>query len=635
MTCVVATALFLFALAVYAPSIVFGFVNWDDGKNFVENWEFRGLSGSHLRWMWTTTHMGPYQPLSWMSLALDYVVWGETPLGDLRSMGFHLTNVLLHATNVVLVYFLGCRLLDVSSSASQRKGARHINSVWGAACAAMLFGLHPLRVEVVAWITERRELLSTTFLLASVLCYLRGCAFGGNDQSSMNRRWLMASLICFALSLLSKAIGMTLPVVLLILDWYLGRLPLFWTANQSHGIVRKRRLLEKLPYVILSIPIMVLALIGQEQASAMLSWDRHPLSARLAVCCYGIVWYLRTTLVPVSLAPLYPIRLPIDPFGAEYFLSILVVCVMTFSLGFLARSYRATGAMAAWLSAIVLASPVLGLTQSGQQIAADRYSYLSCLPWALVAGGVWQKWIQSRIDARRPRPNQLPVVTLAVVVATLVTLTSYQLALWGDSEKLWQHTADVTSENATALTMLGILKADSGHPKEAGMLLTQAIKIDPNQANTHYQLGRVLASLGYVNEAAACYQTALRLAPNFPKVYLQIGQLFASQNDEKKAAECCEIALRMNPNLAEAHVEYAKLLQRHGRLDDAFDHLRTAINIRPDNVEARRLLALIDRDAGHETEALTQWREFRRRTEQPPLELEHLKRDLRTAKTTK
>ena len=221
--------------AAFFPALENGFVDWDDEKTLLDNPNYRGLGWDQLRWMFTTFYMGHYQPLSWMTFGLDYLLWGIDPFG------YHLTNLLLHTANAVLFYFLTLRLLSLPARAVPGEFALQV----AAGFAALVFALHPLRVESVAWVTERRDVLSAFFLLWTILCYLRATA--GAEGDSARWRWLSAAVIVYGLSLLSKAGGITLPVVLLVLDVYpLRRLGV--EAGKWFGPAARQVWWEKVPF---------------------------------------------------------------------------------------------------------------------------------------------------------------------------------------------------------------------------------------------------------------------------------------------------------------------------------------------------------------------------------------------------
>src|SRR2546422_2164398 len=244
--------LVLVVLTCFLPTLGNDFVAWDDDLNFTENPNCRGLSWSNLRWMLTTVHGGHYQPLSWMTLGLDYVVWGMNPVG------YHLTNLLLHAANAVLFYFMALRLLRASVPGGHADGSWALTL--GSGFATLLFAVHPLRAESVAWITERRDVLSGLFYLAAVVAYLRDCD-GAVPEGRRTRKWYWASLGLFALALLSKAMAVTLPVILLALDAYplrrLGAVGGGWPWASLRAVV-----MEKLPFFLLSLAAGITAQVA-------------------------------------------------------------------------------------------------------------------------------------------------------------------------------------------------------------------------------------------------------------------------------------------------------------------------------------------------------------------------------------
>src|SRR5437870_4890194 len=295
-------ALLVAAVSVcFLPALGSQFVLWDDDMNFTDNPSYRGLSASHLRWMFTTLYGGHYQPLSWLTLGLDYTIWAMNPTG------YHLTNLLLHAASALLVYRMIVALVP-------GVGAR------AALAGALLFAIHPLRVESVAWATERRDVLSALFYLATVLGYLR--LVQAKRDGRPWRGWLAASVGCFLLSLLSMAWGITLPLVLLALDVY----PL-------RRLVRRRDavplLLEKIPYAALALGGAVLAQLASNQVPAKRTLAQHGLVERAAQAAYGLVFYLWKTLVPIRLSPVYLLEQTLRPTAPRYLASAAIVVGVT------------------------------------------------------------------------------------------------------------------------------------------------------------------------------------------------------------------------------------------------------------------------------------------------------------------
>src|SRR5437870_8764646 len=364
--------------AAFLPALQNQFVSWDDAENFLDNPHYRGLGWTHLRWMWTT-HLGHYIPLTWMTLGLDYLLWGMNPVG------YHLTNLLLHAANAVVVFFVVCRLLARAlPSPSEHGYALAVSS----GVAALVFAIHPLRVESVAWVTERRDVLSGLFYLVAILLYLRAC-----ERGARGRGWYWLSVAVFGCALLSKSMVVNLPIVLLILDVYplrrLGGAVGWWSEPAQRVYV------EKIPFVLLAAAASAVALMAQLSHNTMVSVVQLSGLGRRAVSMYGLRFYLWKTVAPVNLSPLYELPPTGNPWPPPFLLSYGLVLAITAIV--LAFRRRVPGLLAAWVAYVVVLLPVLGIFQSGPQITADRYTYLAGLGWAILAGaGLVCCWRSSR-----------------------------------------------------------------------------------------------------------------------------------------------------------------------------------------------------------------------------------------------
>ncbi|HYV57253.1 MAG TPA: hypothetical protein VE911_06905, partial [Candidatus Nitrosopolaris sp.] len=455
---VVPLALVLAVFAAFLPTLASEFVAWDDDLNFTENPYYRGLSPSHLRWMLTTLHGGHYQPLSWITLGLDYVVWSMNPVG------YHLTNLVIHAANAVLCYHVIAALIARTSRAGDA-GVR-----LAAAVGALFFAVHPLRVESVAWASERRDVLSGFFYLLAVLGYVR-------MQDGARGRWFVVSLAAFLLSLLSKAWGITLPVVLLALDWYPLRRSL-----------RGRVLLEKVPYALIALGFGVLAFRAQEPIEAMRTFAQHGVIARVAQAAYGLCFYLGKTIVPRALSPLYLLELQLDPSRLRYVLAIAGVLGITGVLVVLRR--RVPGLLTAWVCYAVIVSPVLGFVQTGPQIAADRYTYLACLPWAVVVAGGVAALATARAEGRLPVGAWYAALAAsAVMLLVLGVLTFEQTRIWKDSRTLWEYVLRIDPTNYLAYTNRGYLRTMAGDVQGGLADYDTALAIHPGYALAYYDRG--------------------------------------------------------------------------------------------------------------------------------------------------
>src|SRR5437016_4518841 len=479
----------LVTFAAFLPALQNQFVDWDDQRNFLDNPHYRGLGWTQLYWMWTT-HLGHYIPLTWMTLGLDYLLWGMNPLG------YHLTNLLLHAANAAVFFFVVRWLLArVLPSPSEHGYALAVSS----GVAALVFAIHPLRVESVAWATERRDVLSGLFYLVAILLYLRACEGGARG-----RGWYWLSVAAFVGALLSKSMVVNLPVVLLILDVYpLRRLggAVGWWSERA-----RRVYVEKIPFVLLAA-------------------------------------------------------------SAAY---------------------------------VVVLLPVLGIFQSGPQIAADRYTYLASLGWAiLVSAGVLFHW--------RRRPFLFTGLA-ACVLFGLGILTWNQVQVWHDSEKLWTHALATYPKSSIAENNLGGVRADQSKLAEAIEHYRQALDINPEHASAHYNLGNVLAQQGKLAEASDHYRQALRLKPDYADAHNNLGNVFAQQGKLAEAVEHYRRALKIKPDYAEALNNLGSALAQQGKLAEASDHYRQAVKIKPDYAEAHNNRGVALARQGKPAEAVEHFR---------------------------
>src|SRR5256884_7014230 len=529
----------LVTFAAFLPTLQNQFVNWDDDDNFLGNPHYRGLTWTHLRWMWTT-HLGHYIPLTWMTLGLDYLLWGMNPVG------YHLTNLLLHAANAVLFFSLVRRILTLARpSAAERDHALVVS----AGFAALVFAIHPLRVESVAWATERRDVLSGLFYLLTLLTYLRACERGARGQRSY---WLSVAL--FGCALLSKSMAVSLPVVLLILEVYpLRRLggSLGWSSAST-----RRVYVEKIPFVLLAAAASAITLMAQLSNSAMVSVAHLSALDRLAVSAYGLDFYLWKTVVPLNLSPLYNLPQTVNPAATPFIASYAgVLAVGAIAL---ALRRRWPGLPAAWLAYVVVLLPVLGIAQSGPQIAADRYTYLVALGWAILAGAglllCWRRSTSSTTGA--PATFGLAGIASGVVIA-LGVLTWNQVQVWHDSERLWTH----------------------------------AVAVDPNSFMAHNNLGYALDRQGKLAEAIEHYRQALRIQPDYAEAHSNWGVALGQQGKPAEAIEHFRQALRIQPEKAETHNNWGVALTQQGKPAEAIEHFRRALRIQPENAEAHNNLA--------------------------------------------
>src|SRR5947209_4414937 len=505
----------LFTLTAFLPTLQNQFVAWDDDKNFLDNPRYRGLGWAHLRWMFTAFHLGHYIPLTWVTFGMDHFLWGMKPVG------YHLTSLLLHAANAVLFFSLVRRILTLAlPSAAERDHALVVS----AGFAALVFAIHPLRVESVAWVTERRDVLSGLFYLLTILEYLRAC-----EPEKRGRWWYWLSVVTFVCALLSKSMVVNLPVVLLILDVYplrrLGGAIGWWSAPA------RRVYVEKIPFVLLAAAASAIAFMAQFSAQPAASLAQLSVLGRLAVSAYGLSFYLGKLVVPVNLSPLYELPPTVNPGALPFILSYGLVLAITALVLVLRR--RVPGLLATWLAYIVVLLPVLGIFQSGPQIAADRYTYLAGLGWAILAGA-------SLLSPWR-RPPFLFTGLAACVLFGLGILTWNQVQVWHDSEKLWASALAIDPKSSMAHFNFGNMLAQQGKPTEASEHYRQALQIKPDHADAQNNWGLALANQGKLAEAGDHFRQALQIKPDSAEAHNNWGLALA---DQGKPAEAIEASRR-------------------------------------------------------------------------------------------
>jgi len=466
----------MLTLAAFLGILQNGFVNWDDPVNFLDNPSYRGLGPAQLRWMFTTFHMGHYIPLTWLTLGADYLVWGMDP------MGYHLTSLLFHATTALSFYAVARRLL----ARALPVGTPDASIVLGAAAAALFFSVHPLRVESVAWVTARRDVVSGLFFVLTLLAWLRYA----EAPEATRRRWYVGSLVLFACALLSKALTVGLPVVLLVLDVY----PLRRLGGACGWMIRGVWL-EKLPYALMAAAAAAVAIAATPE-SARASLETLSLGSRALVAVYGVAFYLGKTVLPVGLSPLYAFVTSVSWMILASLAAAVIITVAT------RRRWPALAA--AGLAYVTLLLPTLGFFATGPQPVADRYSYLPCLGWALAAGGV-VAWPWAGARAVR--------AVSAAVLALLVLLAAQQIYFWRDSVSLWSHAVALEPGNRFARINLGGAYAAAGRTPEAIDQYRVVLKLSRDKAPWYEVLGWLYASNGQVAEGLPLLLEALRLEP--------------------------------------------------------------------------------------------------------------------------
>lgn len=566
----------------FLPALENGFAEWwDDTAMLVENLAFREITPASLHWMFSTFLLGHYQPLSWLTLAVDYQVWGMNP------RGYHVTNLLLHGVNAALFLVLLVRLLAIRAVDSE--SSRRFRLA-GALAGALFFALHPLRVESVAWVIQRRDLLSTTFLLATLLAYLSLAGKVGRARAP----WLLASLGFFLVSLLFKATGITLGGVLLILDVYpLRRLGDGKKALWSGGLAWQV-LAEKIPFFALGAIFAGVAAAAQRDAGAILTVEQHSVLPRLMQATYGLFFYLWKTVVPVGLSPLYELPRPFPTAAPHFLIPLVAIPLVVLTLAACRR--RFPWALASFGIYATILLPVLGILQSGVQLVADRYSYVACLPWAVLVGAAFTCALTTanRASSRLLRPL---LVAAAVLLASGLGLLSWQQTrIWKDGFTLWRHVVRIDPQSYLGHHNLGSSYLVHGQPGEAEAALRRAVELSPLAANSLNDLGASLGQLGRSEEAAAAYQRAIEVNPNAAFTHYNLGKEYLKLKRRSEAIESFRRAVALEPNYIEAHFSLGFALLAGGDLGGAKTEQSLLVPL--DRTRAEVLQQLIERRSG-------------------------------------
>jgi tetratricopeptide (TPR) repeat protein len=507
--------------------------------------------------------MGHYHPLTWISFALDHALWGMDPAG------YHLTNVVLHSANAGM-YFLV--LLELVCAAVGGSVPRSRTAEWLAALGALLFAVHPLRVESVAWVTERRDVLSGFFWLATVLCYLRAHRAGGDP-----RRWLRWAMVAFVASLASKAWGITLPVLLVVLD----RFPL----RRAAGLWSLLR--EKIPFFVAASVFALAAAIAQRQSGAMQELASHDLVGRTFQAAWGICLYLGKTLLPIGLSPLYPLERAIAWTEPEFLAAAIAVIAVSAVL--IAGRRRWPALLAGWIAYLVTLAPVLGFTQSGPQLAADRYTYLACLPWPALAVG----WLLARRENSQGA-RRVALLALAawggIAVVVLGVAAERQTAAWRDSTTLWQAVLERYPRSSTANYNMATLAYESGRLEDAVPYYERAVADGQRFHSAWFSLGLARYRLGRHGPAREALLVAHEIEPGDALTSYTLALVAFALAEYETAIGHCRAALASTRGDAPAWHVMAESLFRLGRKGEAIEALQRAIENDPGNGDLRRRL---------------------------------------------
>jgi tetratricopeptide (TPR) repeat protein len=571
------------------------FFNIDDPRFITQNPQVQaGLTRAGILWSFQTFDTENWQPLTWMSHMLDCQMYG------LHAGGHHLTNLLFHVANSLLL-FLWLNGLT--------------RATWRSAFVAAFFAWHPLHVESVAWACERKDVLSTFFWLLALLAYtgyarnrpVSAAATATASSATPGRRtfFYALTLVFFACGLMSKPMVVTLPCVLLLLDfWPLDRFGIFRGDNASGRNLARRTfwiVAEKIPFALLTVTMSVATLFAQKAGGALSSLSGMPLGTRVVNSVVNYAIYLGKTFSPTDLAYFYPYQHTWPTGLIAGAVLLLLLCSGWFAWRVRSEPYLLVG----WLWFVGTLVPTVGLVHVGIQSRADRYMYIPSIGLFIVV-----VWGIDSLCARRPAGKLLSPVLGALALAACLAVTSVQLGYWQNSLTLSQHAIDVTRDNYVAYESLGRALEENGQKEQALACYVKSVAMEPEFPQSQFNLGRLLRDFGHVPEAAEHFEAAAKLVPKSFDTRMALGQTLMLLNTDQwnEATAQFTEALRLKPDSSAAHRSLAVALAREGQVTNALPHFTEAVRLDPTNADLRFALGLALLDTHQPAAAAAQFR---------------------------
>jgi tetratricopeptide (TPR) repeat protein len=582
-----ALLLALATVALYWPVLRCGFINFDDADYVTGNVHVQnGLTPGGIQWAFSHLVSSNWHPVTMLSHMLDCQLFG------LKPWGHHLTSLLLHALNTALVFLL---LRGMTGA------------LWRSLLVAALFALHPLHVESVAWISERKDVLSTFFGLLCLMAYARYVGKSrvhppspnsGATGSPKSKGFYVLALLFFALGLMSKAMLVTWPFVMLLLDWW----PLNRMRSAERGVRNFTKLVvEKIPFFALAAAASVVTFVAQRNGGAVAAIESLPLGERAGNAMISYCRYLGKTFWPADMAVYYP-----HP-GHWPVSEVVLACLFLAGISALVfmRRRRQPFMLMGWLWFVGTLAPVIGLVQVGSQAMADRYTYIPSL-------GIFILTIWGAHELARGWRHQATVLSLAGTAALVLcmALTQRQLGYWRDGdESLFRQALKVTRNNYVAHNNIGIVLAKKGRIDEAIGEYQEAIRLNPYYPDPHYNLGNAFLNNGQTEEAISQFRETILLKPDYADAYYNLGVILAGRGQTGEAMAQFQEAIRFKPDFVEAHNNLGAALARKGRFNEAIGEYREALRLKPDFPDAHNNLGDALSKQGQADEAISQFRE--------------------------
>ncbi len=548
-------------LALYWPVTGYPFINFDDPDYITENPVTQaGLTWHGLIWAFNGIHVGNWHPVSWLSHMLDCQLFG------LNAGGHHFVNVLFHIANTLLLF----TFLRTTTGAN-----------WRSAFVAALFAWHPLHVESVAWVAERKDVLSTFFWLLTIIAYTQHAQTRNQSAATTpvahnSTRFYLLALVFAALALLSKPMAVTLPFTLLLLDvWPLNRM------LKAEGGMQdlKRLVVEKIPFFLLSLGLCTVTFLAQRSAGAVspMGW-----SSRLGNVPVGYLRYLGKTFWPVKLSLIYPYVYH-WPTAAIAGAVLLLAWISVLALLLLRKQpWLAAG----WFWFLGTLVPVIGFVQVGAQSMADRYFYIPSVGLFVVL-----VWGAAELFATQPKGNLLLALIGGSALVGCVLTASVQISYWQNSASVFLHARESAPNNYVADNALGKVFELAGDYRRARVLYQEAVQIEPRYAISQYNLGLCLIGFGLKDQAFEHLVAATKLDPSNVGAQFNLGVFFQQNQRWLDAANCFVATLRLRPDFVDAHTRLAETLVKQEKFTEAAAHYREALRLQPELATAKTELA--------------------------------------------
>ncbi|HTB85510.1 MAG TPA: tetratricopeptide repeat protein [Candidatus Sulfotelmatobacter sp.] len=553
----IALLLALATLVIYLPVTRNGFVNYDDDDYVTNNPMVKaGLTAEGIKWAFVTGHASNWHPLTWISHMTDCELFNLNPAAH------HFVSALFHAANAALLFILLVRLTV---------------KIWPAAMVAALFAWHPLHVESVAWVAERKDVLCAFFWLLTLLAYVKFCELS-KTQSPGSKVFYGATLLAFACALMAKPMAVTLPFILLLLDfWPLKRIP-YSALRTPHFFPL---LVEKIPFLALTIISCALTYWAQHGGNSVVSLGDISLSFRLKNAPVAVAGYVCKLFWPANLAVLYPLR-------HIAVMQLVVSLMLLLLISFLAWRWRMTRPyfLMGWLWFLGTLVPVIGIVQVGAQSMADRYTYIPSIGFFLVL-----VLLAADVAEKIRMPRTILAALAVLICAACVFATERQIRFWQDGETLFRRAVTVTANNDVAHVNLGVALDLQGQTEAALDEYRAAERINPDRYQIHYNLGVMLDKAGHPQAALDEYLEAIKLNPEVAALHTAAGGAMAALGNVAGALKEFAGAERLDPHDASPHVQTAKVLFGQGRDADGVEELRAALRAEPDNFQILAIAA--------------------------------------------